>query len=142
MQDTVDVLSPIYIYLEMIRPYTKHKSNRVSLTQMVSRIYHYHKTFSRKVYAGKTKIDVKTVNMYLHRAWRKLLDLGTCPWITRAVDDRFKLMLKGEAKREMRARVCTYYMFVKCYFRNVNIRHEQKKLKMQQEAQQDILQEV
>lgn len=135
IQDTVDVNSPISIYFELIRQYTKHKCTRVSLVQMVSRIYHYHRTFSKSVTAGKTRISIKTVNMYLYKAWNKLVKLGTCPWITKAADDKFKLMSAGEAKREMRARVCAYYMFVKCYFRNVNIRHEQKKLKMQQEAQ-------
>lgn len=89
---------------------------------MVKRIYHKHGSLSKRITDGTAKITVKTVNAYLNKAWEKLIDMDVCPWISKTVNDNFKLVSATEARHQMRSRVCLYYMIIRRYLANNNMK--------------------
>lgn len=122
VQDTIDIFCPLMIYLDIIRPHVKFRQTRVPLVQMVKRIYHKHVSLSKRITDGTAKITVKTVNAYLNKAWEKLIDMDVCPWISKTVNDNFKLVSATEARHQMRSRVCLYYMIIRRYLANNNMK--------------------
>jgi hypothetical protein len=65
--------------------------------------------------------------MFLARAWNKLVEIEACPWISKTINDSFKLYSDTETKYQIRARVCLYYMIIRRYYMNNNKRCELKK---------------
>lgn len=120
VQDTIDTFCPLMIYFDIIRPHIKFQQTRVPLVQMVKRIYYRHLNISKRVHNGTAKITEKNVTIYLNNAWDKLVDLDVCPWITKSVNDKFKLLSDKEVRHQIRARICLYYMIVRRYLMNKN----------------------
>lgn len=127
VQDTVDSFCPLMLYFNIIRPYAKFWITCISLSKMIKRIYYKHPTFSKRVSKGAVDITVKNVNMFLYRAWNFLIETEDCPWISKAIDDKFKLISEEESKHQIRGRMCVYYMILRRHFTNKNKKCEANK---------------
>lgn len=118
VQDTVDSFCPLMFYFNIIQPYAKFSITNVPLSKMMKRICYKHKSISKRVSDGRVIITVKNVNMFLYRAWDYLVKNEYCPWITKSIDDSFKLITTKEAKHQIRARISVYYMLIRRYYMN------------------------
>lgn len=120
IQDTIDSFCPLIIYFNIIRPYAKFWLSTISLSKIMKRIYYKHTTFSKRFNNGTTTISTKNVNMFLYRAWNMLIESEDCPWISKYINDKFKLYSVDEVKHQQRARICVYYMVLRRHFMNNN----------------------
>jgi hypothetical protein len=108
------------MFFNIIRPYAKFWITTISLSKIMKRIYYKHTTFSKRFNNGTTTITTKNVNMFLNRAWNMLVESEDCPWISKFINNKFKLLSAEEAKHQQRARMCVYYMILRRHFMNKN----------------------
>jgi hypothetical protein len=86
------------MFFNIIKPYVNFHLSFASLSKVLNRIYYKHTTFSKRFTNGTTKITTKNVNMFLYRAWDMLVESEDCPWISKFINDNFKLYSELESK--------------------------------------------
>ena len=65
--------------------------------------------------------------MFLNRAWNFLVEDDICPWASKQINDSLKLQSADEAKHQIRARMCIYYMFIRKQNENIKSKRNQQK---------------
>lgn len=93
---------PLYQYFMMLRQHIGFKLSTVDVDRAVNRIHYY---YTRKT-ATKSKFN---------SVWKKVIESGQCPWITKEID--YALMNKGKstAYRIKVSRMTMFYIVVKNY---------------------------
>ena len=132
VQDTVDWYNPLMLYFEILKPFVGFNMLVAPLIKAVKRIYYRHPSFSKSLAKKKSVVNPTNVDMYLYRAWNKIVELDNCPWISKAIETQLLLQTKDEMHHQQRARVCLYYMFVKRGLMLKLQRHLAKKQKMKE----------
>lgn len=127
-QDTIDHKCPLYLYFMILHPCVKFNLDTVPLSRMMTAIYKKHTTYSKRLAQKKTYINVKNVNMFLARAWGFIVEDDICPWMSKQIDGQLKLCSADEAKHQIRARMCIYYMFIRKQNENIKSKRNQRKL--------------